>query len=87
MRSARRHRVRATGAGESAVVDAFIDLYVAWRECSGELDVLYRRWSHAASAEERRRAFEDFSQALDDEEGAALRFGEFAGYAAQTLSA
>jgi hypothetical protein len=87
MRSTRKHRVRAEASGKSAVVDAFMDLYVEWRQQVYELDVVYRRWDHAATAEERRTAFGAYSRALDAEERAALRFGEFSSYAARTLSA
>lgn len=87
MRSARKPYARATASGESAVIDTFIDLYVAWRECSGELDVVYRQWGQAGTAADRRSAFAAFSRALDDEEGAALRLAQFANYAARTLSA
>ena len=87
MPSARNPVVPGGVAGESAVVDAFMDLYVAWRESSYEVDVVYRRWGHAASATDRRSAFAAFSRALDDEEEAARRFGEFASYAMRMLSA
>jgi hypothetical protein len=87
MRSARNRTVRATASGRARVVDTFMDLYVTWRECSFELDVVYRRWVNAATAAGRGRAFADFSRALDAEEDAARCFADFASYAARTLAA
>lgn len=86
MRSTRKQRVRATAPGESAVIDTFMDLYVAWRERAGDVDVAYRRWGLAGSAAERRTAFAAFARALEDEDGAARSFREFASYAVLMLS-
>lgn len=87
MRSARRQRARRAPSGQSVVVDRFMDLYLAWRESAGDVETIYSRWSRATSPADRRSAFEAFSRALAQEEGAALQFGQFAGYAARTLSA
>jgi len=87
MPSARKHRHIRTASAQSAVVDTFMDYYVAWRQRAGELDVVYRRWSHAATTVDRRSAFDAFTRAPDAEERAARSFGEFAAHTAWELSA
>ncbi len=86
MDSAQEDRVSVMASGESVVVDVFVDLYVAWRERSAQLDAVYRQWDRASMAAHRRDAFIAYSRALDDEEGAARRFEDFAAYAARMLS-
>ena len=87
MRSARQRRIGASTSGDAALVDAFMEVYLLWRERAAELDARYRRWSIAGSAADRRVAFAEYRRALDDEECAARCFAEFALYATRSLAA
>jgi hypothetical protein len=68
------------------MVDVFMELYVDWRERCAALDAAYAAWASAPSSSERVTAFEQYSRALDDEERAACRFGDFTTHAAQLLA-
>lgn len=87
MASAGERRAPLTPPSKSAVLDAYMDLYVVWRERAAVLEVIYRRWALAGSAADRRTAFAGFCRALDEEERAARRFGEFASYVTEALAA
>lgn len=68
------NRRPATAAKPSPhVIDAVIDVYVAWREASAAVSAGYESWSTAVSAE-RDDAYAGYVAALDREELAATRY-------------
>ena len=54
----------------AALVDAFIESYVSWRESCESVSAAYDEWVNC-KADRRGRAFEDYRAALDWEELAA----------------
>jgi hypothetical protein len=57
----------------SALIDAVMDGYVAWREASAAVESAYRRWRQAPR-DERQVAFDHYFAALDCEERAASEY-------------
>ncbi|HTT31448.1 MAG TPA: hypothetical protein VMG37_23735 [Solirubrobacteraceae bacterium] len=57
----------------SALIDAVMDGYVAWREASAGVETAYRRWRQAPLGE-RQLAFDRYFAALDREEDAASEY-------------
>jgi len=57
----------------SALIDAVMDGYVAWREASAAVEAAYHRW-RLAPLEERQVAFDHYFAALDREEDAASEY-------------
>ena len=55
------------------LLDALIDSYVRWREESAAVDVTYRRWTYAETADRGLR-FDEYVAALDREEYAASAY-------------
>ena len=67
---AARDQPRAAAARPSALADAFVDSWVAWREASEDVRAAYRSWNEAA-IRHRGPAFEMYRAALDREQYAA----------------
>ena len=57
----------------SALIDAVMDGYVAWREASAAVETSYHRWRRAPQ-DERQLAFDHYFAALDREEDAASEY-------------
>lgn len=57
----------------SALIDAVMDGYVAWREASVGVETAYHRWRQAPAAE-RQLAFDHYFAELDREENAASEY-------------
>jgi len=57
----------------SALIDAVMDGYVAWREASVAVEAAYHRWRQAPR-DERHLAFDRYFAALDREEDAASEY-------------
>ena len=57
----------------SALIDAVMDGYVAWREASAGVETAYRRWRQAP-LDERQHAVDQYFAALDREEDAASEY-------------
>jgi hypothetical protein len=57
----------------SALIDAVMDGYVAWREASAAVEATYHRW-RLAPLDERQVAFDRYFVALDREEEAASEY-------------
>jgi len=70
------HRRGAT-ARRSALADAFVDSWLAWREASEDVRTAYRSWSESARPQ-RALAFAGYRAALDREQHAASIHSDWA---------
>ena len=62
--------MRARTAERSALVDAFLESYISWREACEDVWGAYRRWAEC-KPQQRRLGFAAYQSALDREEHAA----------------
>jgi hypothetical protein len=66
---------RAAADAEARLADDFLDGYVYWREACDAVRAAYERW-RGGQRPDRPAAFAVYQAALDQEERAALAFGE-----------
>jgi hypothetical protein len=59
------------------IVEAFLESYIDWREQCEQVRAAYERWT-SSEPSDRRLAFAAYRAALDREECAAARNGEWA---------